>query len=215
MPPLKRKADDGEFLWLVSLSDLMILLFIFFVVMFSFSMRKVNKPEFQQLVAEIRKDPSAAANPADQMKRDFEQVARDQGLSDEIEVRRQDNSVLVEIRDKVLFGSGEFLPHQNGTLVLQRISHVLAKVPSPYRIGIEGHTDDVPIHTARIQDNWDLSARRALAVMHALQLPPDMMKRVVVMANGEMSPIAPNRDPLGRALPENQSRNRRVTLRIF
>lgn len=88
-------------------------------------------------------------------------------------------------------------------------------IPPPFQVGIEGHTDDVPISTAQIKDNWDLSSRRALAVRESLNLTEKLKGRTVVMAYGDTRPVAPNRTPAGEAIPENQSKNRRVTVRIF
>jgi chemotaxis protein MotB len=51
--------------------------------------------------------------------------------------------------------------------------------------------------------------------MEALNLSPELKKRTVLMGFGEMKPLAPNRDPSGKAIPNNQKKNRRVTVRIF
>ena len=107
------------------------------------------------------------------------------------------------------------MPKCGGYRSFRGVSKVLAKIPPGYRLGVEGHTDDTPIHTRTIDDNWDLSARRSLAVLHTLDLPPDLLKRTVLMAYGEMKPIAPNRDMAGKPILDNQAKNRRVTLRVF
>jgi chemotaxis protein MotB len=211
---VRKPPESGEFLWLVSLSDLMILLFIFFVVMFSFTYKKINRNDFREMVAEVRHE-APPATPVDEVQRKLEALVTTQGLSGQISVKRKDSAVVVEIKDQVLFESGEFELRAKGDRVLQQLATALEKVPEPYHIGIEGHTDDVPVHTARIADNWDLSGKRALSVLHALKFSEALLKRAVVMAYGEMSPVAPNRDAAGRPLPDNRSRNRRVTIRIF
>ena len=53
------------------------------------------------------------------------------------------------------------------------------------------------------------------AVLNALDLPNNLLKRTVLMSYGDMLPVVPNRNPAGNPIPENRSRNRRVTLRIF
>lgn len=210
----KRLAESGEFLWLVSLSDLMMLLFIFFVVMFSYSYKKIKKNDFRQLVAEIRHE-QVPKTPVDQLKQNLTNWVNEQKLQDQISVNKVDDTLRVEIKDKVLFSSGEFMPNKSGTEILKLLAKTLESIPSPYQLGIEGHTDDSPVHTDAIEDNWDLSAKRALWVMYSLNLSAALSKRTVLMAHGDNDPIVPNRDDKGDPLPENQSKNRRVTLRIF
>ena len=214
--PLKppHQSADGEFLWLMSLSDLMILLFIFFVVLFSFTYKKLNSADVQQILATLRNE-TPPATPLDVVKTKFDQWTKEQNLTEQVSVVHKDNAVLVEIKDKVLFGSGQASPLDAGINAIRQLTPILEKVPESYRIGIEGHTDDVPIHTATIDDNWDLSGKRALAVLHTLELSPATLKRTVLMSYGEMQPVVPNRTPDGIPLSENQSKNRRVTIRIF
>lgn len=212
----KRKDSGGEdeFLWLISLSDLMILLFIFFVVLFSFTRGKIEQADFQRIVATL-KNKTPPPDPVETIKKQLENFVKEQNLTEQIEVKREKNAVEVNIRDKVLFASGEFLPTESGEHVMQTLARTLEIIPEQYQIGIEGHTDDVPIHTRDIQDNWDLSSKRALSVLKSLSLSSKALGRSVIMAYGDTRPVAPNRDPAGAPIPENQSKNRRVTVRIF
>jgi chemotaxis protein MotB len=81
---------------------------------------------------------------------------------------------------------------------------------TPYDLRIEGHTDNVPIHTAEFDSNWELSSARAtriarmLVEMHAIQ--PD---RVSAAGYGEFHPVGSNASPQGRA------NNRRVDLVVL
>lgn len=211
----KRKpVENDEFLWLISLSDLMILLFIFFVVLFSFTRSKLTQQDLAK-IAHVLKNGEMPPDPIDKVHKDLVKWVEDQRLKDQISVKKTDDGVTLEIKDKLLFESAEYEPHSSGLAVMRLLSKTLEKIPAPYKVGIEGHTDDIPIHTPKINDNWDLSAKRALAVMEALQLPDPLLKRTVVMAHGQMKPIVPNRTPAGIPIPENQAKNRRVTLRIF
>lgn len=208
----KRKpAGDDEFLWLMSLSDLMILLFIFFVVLFSFSQTKLQETDVKRILATLRNEK----DPLDEIVNNLSEWAKDQNLADQVEVKKARDAVVVEIKDQVLFESARYLPHNQGINLIRRLRATLEKIPAPYRIGIEGHTDDTPIHTFDIPSNWDLSAKRALAVLTTMDLSPATLKRTVLLARGEQEPLVPNRDANGVPIPKNQRQNRRVTVRIF
>ena len=212
--PRRPHNDSGEFLWLVSLSDLMILLFILFVVLFSFTYKKMKQTDFQRIVATLRNEDVPVA-PIEVVHQNLKQWVKDQKLEDKVSVEKADDAVLLQIKDRLLFESGGYEVKATGVQAIRTLEKVLESVPEPYQIGIEGHTDDIPMHTKDIEDNWELSSLRASAVLHVLHLTEKTLKRVVLMAYGEMRPLVPNRDEEGEPIAENQSRNRRVTLKIF
>ena len=89
-----------------------------------------------------------------------------------------------------------------------RMAAVLARLPNAVRV--EGHTDDVPIHTARFTSNWELSAARAIRVVELMiqrgQLAPD---RLSAAGYGEFHPRVANESASTRA------QNRRVDVVIL
>ena len=151
----------------------------------------------------------------DEVKKNVSEWVKKQHLDNAVSVSKVDDGLQVDIVDKLLFSTGDFIPVAEGARVMGLMAAILEKVPSPYQIAVEGHTDDDPIHTKLIRDNWDLSAKRALAIMHALGLSDKTLKRTVLMAYGDQRPLVPNRDSKGNAIPLNQAKNRRVTIRIF
>jgi chemotaxis protein MotB len=89
--------------------------------------------------------------------------------------------------------------------LLSRMADILSRVPGG--LTIEGHTDDVPIRTARFQSNWDLSAARAAAVANALLRHAEIAPtRLRVEGHAETDPREVNGDDVSRA------RNRRVEI---
>jgi len=212
--PQLPKGEDGEFLWLMSLSDLMILLFVFFVVMFSFAYKRLKATEKKQMVAEIS-SKTAPPDPAVAIGEQFRQFVVDQKLESTIAVTQKNGAVVMEIKDQLLFDSGAFSLKQEGTRVMENVKNLLEKVPAPYKIGIEGHTDDSTLYSSTLRDNWELASKRAMSVFHSLNLSPAAQSRVAITSLGAMSPLVPNRDPQGSPLPQNQAKNRRVTIRIF
>lgn len=212
--PQLPKGEDGEFLWLMSLSDLMILLFVFFVVMFSFAYKRLKQSDLKQMVAEITNKP-APPDPSIQINDQLQKFVKEKKLESAIAVSRKNGAVTMEIKDQLLFDSGAFELRQEGSLVMEELKTIIEKIPSPYKIGIEGHTDDSTLRSRTIRDNWELAGKRALSVYYSLQLTPATQKRVVIASLGAMDPLVPDRDDNGVAILANQAKNRRVTLRIF
>ncbi len=208
------KSDDGEFLWLMSLSDLMILLFVFFVVLYSFAAKKMSKVDYQKAAAALN-NKKAPETPVDSVHKEIKKIILDKKLAEMVTIENVDDVLVMQIKDQVLFDSGEFDLSFRGNEIIKMLGEMVNKVPAPYKIGIEGHTDDIPIHTKNIADNWQLSSMRAHAILMSLKLDKETIKRAVVMGYGEMQPLVPNRNPAGIPIPQNQIKNRRVTLRIF
>jgi chemotaxis protein MotB len=192
----------------------MILLFILFVVLFSFTYKKLKASEFKQIMASIRNQP-VPKNPIDEVKTQLTNWVKSEKLSDQIDVIKKEDAVLIEIKDKVFFTTGEYELNFEGQNRIHTLAKTLEKLPSRFQLGIEGHTDDVPIHNKAVEDNWDLSSKRALNVLRALNLSPELLKRTSVIAHGDTNPLVPNRDAHGNSIAENQNKNRRVTLRVF
>lgn len=212
--PRRSSAESTEFLWLISLSDLMMLLFILFVMLFSIAYSKIKSVDFQRAVQAIRKE-KVAPSPMEETREKLEKWVESLDLNDKVQIRKSGDAVLLEVKDNLLFKSGHFDLEEGGLLVMGSLAKILETLPEPLQVGIEGHTDDEPVVSKVIRDNWDLSAKRSMSVFGSLQLSLPMQKRTVIMAYGDSRPLVPNRDPEGKPISANQSRNRRVTFRIF
>jgi len=125
---------------------------------------------------------------------------------EELTVEMRDGKVYVSLSDKLLFKSGEANVEAQGKEALQKLAEVLKK-NNDVSIAIEGHTDNVPIKTARYKDNWDLSAARSTNVVRLLTDEYGMdPKRLTAAGRGEYSPIADN------STPEGKAKNRRTDI---
>jgi chemotaxis protein MotB len=112
------------------------------------------------------------------------------------------------LRDTIGFpsGSAELLPAARP--ILAELRSIVSELPD-FGIDVTGHTDDVPIHTARYPSNLDLSLARAACVAHELSAgTPSLRVRTSAEGFGENRPVASNADPQGRA------QNRRVEIRL-
>jgi chemotaxis protein MotB len=128
----------------------------------------------------------------------------EQGL---IAIKTQGNRILLRINEKGSFPSGSSILQGTFIPVLNKLRKSLNDIEG--KIVVAGHTDDIPIKTARFRSNWELSASRAVTVVHEL-LEMDTIKpeRFVVEGHGDAHPLVANDNANNRAL------NRRVELII-
>lgn len=87
---------------------------------------------------------------------------------DDIKISVEGSAVYVSISDNMLFKSGSTSLSSRANVVLEKVSKIIND-HSGVNILVEGHTDNIPIHTSSISDNWDLSVLRATAVVRSLQ----------------------------------------------
>ena len=121
----------------------------------------------------------------------------------------------IEFKDGVLFSSGSADPNEEFEQVTDEVMKVLAKIGGPYRMVIEGHTDDVPLHTgARFASNWELSAARGFSLMRRFQALGLPENRMAVLSYAHTKPKIPTEGLSGKALQEARAANRRVVIRI-
>lgn len=118
--------------------------------------------------------------------------------ADELSVEMRNGKVYVSMSDKLLFRSGSDAVETKGTGALVKLADVLQR-NADINIQIEGHTDSIPINTARFRDNWDLSAARSTSVVRILTGKGMDAQRITASGKGEFSPVAPNRTAEGRA----------------
>lgn len=131
------------------------------------------------------------------------------GVSDAVHIRREDRGLVVSIvSDQVLFVPGSADLRPEGREILDGLADALLELPN--HVAIEGHTDDVPISTARFPSNWELSTARSTSVLqYFLQrydFPPD---RLTAAGYAEQRPVAANDSVAGRA------QNRRVDIAVL
>lgn len=120
----------------------------------------------------------------------------DKGLT----VEARDGKVYVSMENKLLFKSGSWTVGAQGRLAIEELGNVLADNPD-ISILIEGHTDNVPYGgKGPLKGNWDLSTKRATAIVNQLLENPDILPQNLTAAGrGEYLPIAPNSSREGRA----------------
>ena len=145
----------------------------------------------------------------EELSENIEEAVYESSLSDQVEVSFSSQYVQLTMKGALLFDSGSAELKGEALDVLDNVGVILEKY-SEGTIEIEGHTDNVPISSARYADNEELSSARALSVFYYLventSLDPARLRHAGM---GEREPIADN------STEEGRSRNRRVEIRIY
>jgi chemotaxis protein MotB len=119
--------------------------------------------------------------------------------SNEITVTMKNGKVYVSMQESLLFPSGSAEVNPKGKEALSKVASVL-NTSKDINIDIEGHTDSLPIHTSKYQDNWALSTARATSIAHVLideyHVTP---ARLIASGRSEYDPVATNGTSEGRA----------------
>jgi chemotaxis protein MotB len=161
------------------------------------------------LPAEPADEPLAAPAGVHQ---DFEQIRRHlSGLlageiaAHAVSVHIGRDGLIISLREAGFYDSGSAAPHPGSTDTLNQIAQVLAL--TPYDIRIEGHTDNIPIHTAQFESNWELSTARATTLAKFFIVDRHLApQRLSASGYAEFHPVADN------ATSEGRSANRRVDI---
>lgn len=136
---------------------------------------------------------------------DLEKLSDRFNLKDEIDLVFSREGLVMRLSEHTLFESGVATISPQAIPLLEKIGMIVAN--TTYFIQIEGHTDDVPIHTAAFPSNWELSTARAVNVLrYLIEHHRIDSQRLAAEGLGEYRPLVPN------DTPENRSKNRRVEL---
>lgn len=230
----KVEKDTSE-RWTVTYSDLMNLLLIVFIILYSSS--KLDAQKAQQVSQSLNQGFStmqgtaAAAGQgkggigkggtdatgsdlyweADQYGEfytEITQLLQQDNLQDKVDTTLDDTGVIISFKDNVLFAQGSATINNDGVGIIDQIGTLLTKLDFSF-ILVEGHTDSDPISTARFTDNMDLSSARAGNVWRELVKCGLQPSEMASIGYGEYRPVAPN------DTPENKSKNRRVVVTIL
>lgn len=122
-----------------------------------------------------------------------------------LQVRIVDGRMVVQMATDVLFASGKAELSEEGKAAVAEVAEVLGEIPDR-RYQIEGHTDDVPIKTAKFPSNWELAAARAIGVVKAMVEAGVAPERVSAASFSQYRPVA------GNDSKEGKSANRRIEI---
>ena len=128
----------------------------------------------------------------------------------QVKLKMMEKGLVITVVGDLLFDSGKDKIRPEANSLLNKVATVLKENVPQFNVGIEGHTDNVPIKHSNWKSNWELSSARALSVLHYMAnkegISPD---RLSAIGYGEYRPVSSNETRQGR-----QS-NRRVEIVIL
>lgn len=235
----KKKEEEqggGAPEWMVTFSDAMTLLMVFFILLFSMSTIDEKKEQAltsafnnvfngggnnpimgegvgEDVLMNSGEDTQSAQQSQEEEQQAsllqlLNQIIEQKGLQDYVSVEKVERGVSVILVDSLLFQSGSADLKAESKEVLLDIAAVLNEIDN--QIIIEGHTDNLPIHTYMFASNWELSTARAVVVTRFLVENAGVNPtRISAQGYGEFRPIVSN------DTAENKARNRRVNILIL
>jgi chemotaxis protein MotB len=123
----------------------------------------------------------------------------------QLKVVVRNGRMLISLPDAVLFDSGKTEIKPGGLTALTKVAEVLGAIPDRSFV-VAGHTDDVPIHTARFPSNWDLSTARAVEVVNYLITKGMKPQALSASGYGPYDPVEQN------DTSEHKAQNRRIEI---
>jgi chemotaxis protein MotB len=150
----------------------------------------------------------------------LDELARSKGLLEQklgseindkqIKLQMMEKGLVITVVGDLVFDSGKAKIRPEAYSLLTKVSEVLKDNMAQFNIGIEGHTDNVPIKQSGWKSNWELSTARALSVLHYLADEQGIVpERLSAIGYGEYRPLVSNDTKDGR------KQNRRVEIVIL
>lgn len=206
-------ADDLDSNWLITLSDVLSLLLVFFVVFTVMAKStKAAVPKEARPEARARAVPGPVTNAAtafqERMVDDLTAAIHKLELENDVSVHAVNREIIITLKEKVAFRPGEAEPLGSSEPILDNIARIIRQQPD-FLVEIDGHTDNVPIRTRRYPSNWELSVARATNVLkYFIKRHGVDPSRLSLQGNADQKPLVPN------DTPDNRARNRRVEIRL-
>jgi chemotaxis protein MotB len=133
----------------------------------------------------------------------------DLGTAGDIDINIDQTVVMISISDKLLFNTASYRVKKGAYKLITKLADIIKSEPS-IDVMIEGHTDSRTINNVVVQDNWDLSVKRATAIVRLLQNKFDVDgSRLIAAGRGDTMPLVPNTSN------ENRAKNRRTKIVIL
>lgn len=227
----KHEEHENHERWLVSYADFITLLFAFFTSMYAIS--SVNEGKFRILSESLaiafnptlftsttmQEGPRFVKEQRSHMAEEFKDEAtnnyqkiqaalKDLEKDKKLTLMVDEQRITIRISESMLFAPASDEIIGDGLSVIDEVAKALKDLPNNIRI--EGHTDNIPVNTARFPSNWDLSSARAIKILKYFidghRYDP---RKLSALGFGEFRPIDTNDTLTGR------TKNRRVDIMVI
>jgi chemotaxis protein MotB len=228
------EAGGGSSGWLTTFNDLVTLLMVFFVLLFTMgSIDNKMMQEFQyalqsglgvlgegsRVAVSVQEGQTsgslaelmsqAGGQPAPEAEGEevqaIEETLAEFAAAPGVNVRYSKQGAHISFEDGLFFNFGKADINSSGFALLDKMAVLIHNMPGSVRV--EGHTDNVPIHTRRFPSNWELSIARAVSVVkYFAEVGKINPARLSAVGYGESRPLAPNDSP------DHRAKNRRVEI---
>lgn len=210
------QEEETEDSFFVSWSDLVTLLLVFFVYLYSISeidilkfleatgsmKEEVNLSSEQDLLATMQMEKEKLL----QMQKDIEEFIEEEQLEEVFSVEYTNEKLELNLGNVLLFEQGSADLKTKAKQILSKVGELFKTTDG--QIIVEGHTDDIPIKTKEYPSNWELSSARASSVVRFLGSRQVKESRFLVIGYNQYKPLAPNSNS------QNRSKNRRVKITL-
>lgn len=199
---------EGEesYLWAVTFGDMMTQILAFFILIIAISVPNLDK--FKEAVEQIQSQFKKKVEPTkyEAVQEKVEKFIVDENLTRDVHLTSDTRGMVLYANGDLFFKSGEAELNDEIKYFLESIYEITKDIP--YKILVEGHTDDVPIKTERFPSNWELSSGRASSIIKYFIEKGIAPVRLSAVGYAEFKPRFPK-------TPENRPRNRRVEIIIL
>lgn len=201
--------------WLVSYADLMTLLFGFFVIMYSIS--KVDPQKYTIVAKDFAKyfgGKVESITALDEQQKMVEGLLKSSLPEGSYQVAATPTGLSIRFNSNLLFRPGSAKLQEDMYPILTKLIDALQSHMDIEAIDFEGHTDDEPISSDYFPTNWELSSARATRILRQFESSGFKSETLTSKGYGSSRPEVPNRDEQGKAIKENQAKNRRVVVNL-
>lgn len=203
--------------WVIPYGNLMTVLMIFFFLLYAFTFLE-KKSEYERGILEVQKEAvkkgSKLREKIEKKEKEtevatgVESLVSEKGLDRFVKVSIDAQKIRITLDSPILYPKGKAIVKDRAKTILHGVADLIKTIENS--IIIEGHTCNLPIHTAEYTSNWELSVDRAINVINYFideeKISPE---RFSAAGYGEHRPLYPN------DTEENRAKNRRIEILIL
>jgi chemotaxis protein MotB len=202
--------------WLLSYADMMTLIACFFILMMAFA--NYDPVGFTKKTVEVSKhfNKDKYKSSETKLKILHEEIAKHPELVKKFKVSIKNDQLFIKISGSTLFKKGEYELTETAKLKIDALIDLIKNKDANYKIITEGHTDNIqPQINSPFSSNWGLSSARASSIIQRFEYFGFDPLHLAPLGMSDTQPLLPNENDNGEPLPQNQSINNRVIIKVI